>query len=86
METIIILFLLGKDQATITGQRLKLLEKPWTKMVKSTMTRAQETAAIIANEIGTIPIQEDNPLIEEGQPIAPEPPGKETGDPWVRNA
>lgn len=53
-------------------------------MVKSTMTRAQETADIIANEIGTIPLIENNPLIEEGQPIAPEPPGREMAEPWVR--
>lgn len=75
---------LGKEQAAITGKRLKLLEKPWDKIIKSTMTRAQETAEIISHEIGTIPVTENNHLIEEGQPIAPEPPGKDVAEPWVR--
>lgn len=52
-------------------------------MVQSTMTRAQETATIIADEIGSINVYEDNPLIAEGQPIIPEPPGKEHAEPWV---
>lgn len=52
-------------------------------MVNSTMTRARETAEIIAEQIGPIPNIETNSLIEEGQPIAPDPPGKVTTDDWV---
>lgn len=47
------------------------------------MTRAQQTAEIIANEIGTIPVAVDNFLIEEGQPIPPEPSGIDNTEQWV---
>lgn len=72
------------EQAILTGKRLKLLDKPWSKIVKSTMTRAQETASIIENEIGNIPISENSMLIEEGHPIAPDPSNKDSVAPWVR--
>lgn len=39
----------GRQQAEWTGKRLKELDLPYTDMVKSTMTRAQETANIIAS-------------------------------------
>lgn len=66
---------LGRIQAKITGERLKLLELPFDDVVISTMTRAQETGNIILdvlprNQKMTIAHE---PLIEEGAPIAPEP-------------
>lgn len=39
--------LTGKTQAQYTGKRLKDLGLPITTLVKSTMTRAQETGSII---------------------------------------
>lgn len=63
----------GRKQAAFTGDRLKLLEIPFDLMVRSTMTRAQETGKIISSHIAHIPI-ENCPLIEEGAPIAPQPP------------
>lgn len=42
-------------------------------MIRSTMTRAQETGKIISTHIANIPI-ENCSLIEEGAPIAPQPP------------
>lgn len=64
---------LGRKQASHTGERLKNLKIPFDKMIRSTMTRAQETGKIISTHIGNVPI-ENCSLIEEGAPIAPEPP------------
>lgn len=65
----------GRQQAEFTGERLKALEIPWERMVKSTMQRAQETGKIIAQKVGdAIPTVDHCSLIEEGAPIAPEPP------------
>lgn len=65
----------GRQQAEFTGDRLKALEIPWDRMVKSTMQRAQETGKIIAQKVGDgIPTVDHCSLIEEGAPIAPEPP------------
>lgn len=63
----------GRKQAAFTGDRLKLLDIPFDVMVRSTMTRAQETGKIISSHIANIPI-ENCSLIEEGAPIAPQPP------------
>lgn len=77
----------GKQQAEFTGERLRLLEVPWDKMIKSTMTRAQETGKIIATKIESIPVVEHCSLIEEGAPIAPEPPiGHWRPEPAVRKS
>lgn len=63
---------LGRKQAASTGDRLKSLDIPWDLMIRSTMTRAQETGKIISNSLMPIKI-ENCPLIEEGAPIAPQP-------------
>lgn len=63
----------GRKQATFTGERLKELKIPLDKMVRSTMTRAQETGKIISTHVANLPI-ENCSLIEEGAPIAPQPP------------
>lgn len=64
---------MGRKQAAYTGERLKLLKIPFDKMIRSTMTRAQETGKIISTHVANIPI-ENCSLIEEGAPIAPQPP------------
>lgn len=64
---------LGRKQAAFTGDRLRALQLPFDKMIRSTMTRAQETGKIISTQIANVPI-ENCSLIEEGAPIAPQPP------------
>ncbi|XP_056640483.1 serine/threonine-protein phosphatase PGAM5, mitochondrial-like isoform X2 [Diorhabda carinulata] len=64
---------LGRMQAEYTGKRLKELDLPYTQMVKSTMTRAQETGTIISEYIPEIPVLHCD-LLREGAPIPPEPP------------
>lgn len=65
--------ILGRDQAAMTGKRLKELDFPYTNLVHSTMTRAIETAKIISEYIPHVPVKECM-LLEEGAPIPPEPP------------
>lgn len=64
---------MGKKQADYTGQRLKEMKIHWNEMIRSTMTRAQETGAIIAKHISNIDIVDSN-FIVEGAPIEPDPP------------
>ncbi|XP_043266707.1 serine/threonine-protein phosphatase PGAM5, mitochondrial [Venturia canescens] len=64
---------LGRRQADSTGARLAELGLPYTLLVKSTMSRAQETAKIIEKHLPGVPAIEDGLLIE-GAPIPPEPP------------
>lgn len=63
----------GRKQAEFTGQRLKALNISWDLMIKSTMTRAQETGDLICKYLPGLKI-ENCSLIEEGAPIPPEPP------------
>ncbi|XP_013167992.1 PREDICTED: serine/threonine-protein phosphatase Pgam5, mitochondrial isoform X1 [Papilio xuthus] len=65
---------LGRIQADVTGQRLATLQIKWDLLVRSTMTRAQETASIIAKHLSKDLEIKDCQLIEEGAPIPPEPP------------
>ncbi|XP_052738931.1 serine/threonine-protein phosphatase Pgam5, mitochondrial isoform X2 [Bicyclus anynana] len=65
---------LGRQQADLTGKRLALLDIKWDLLVRSTMTRAQETAKIIAKHLPSDIEVKDCQLIEEGAPIPPEPP------------
>ncbi|KAL1502431.1 hypothetical protein ABEB36_007572 [Hypothenemus hampei] len=64
---------LGRLQAEYTGQRLHDLGMPYTDMVKSTMTRAQETGTIISQFLPNVPVRHCD-LLREGAPIPPEPP------------
>lgn len=64
---------IGRKQAAFTGERLKELKIPLEIMIRSTMTRAQETGKIISAHVANLPI-ENCSLIEEGAPIAPQPP------------
>ncbi|CAG9559209.1 unnamed protein product [Danaus chrysippus] len=65
---------LGRQQADLTGKRLSCLDIQWDLLVRSTMTRAQETASIIAKHLPKDIEVTDCQLIEEGAPIPPEPP------------
>lgn len=65
---------LGRIQADLTGRRLAALDIKWDLLVRSTMTRAQETAGIILKHLdNNLPVK-DCQLLEEGAPIPPEPP------------
>ncbi|KAI8442015.1 hypothetical protein MSG28_005665 [Choristoneura fumiferana] len=65
---------LGKQQADMTGRRLACLDIKWDLLVRSTMTRAQETATLIAKHLPADLEVVNCSLIEEGAPIPPEPP------------
>ncbi|XP_045523193.1 serine/threonine-protein phosphatase Pgam5, mitochondrial isoform X1 [Pieris brassicae] len=65
---------LGRQQAELTGKRLAELDIKWDLLVRSTMTRAQETAKIIGKYLPSDIEIKDCQLIEEGAPIPPEPP------------
>lgn len=64
---------LGREQAAFAGKRLNELDFPYTNLIHSTMTRAIETAKIIKEFLPGVPVTECL-LLEEGAPIAPEPP------------
>lgn len=66
---------LGRKQAKFTGLRLQELALPYTKVIRSTMKRANETAQIILNSLPNVPVS-DCSLLEEGAPIPPEPPSR----------
>ncbi|XP_043255827.1 serine/threonine-protein phosphatase Pgam5, mitochondrial [Colletes gigas] len=63
----------GRRQAEATGRRLQELGLPYTQIIRSTMTRAQETAKIIEENIKNLAVKDDVFLVE-GAPIPPEPP------------
>ncbi len=70
-----ILTALGREQAQLTGQRLKDLSKDYTLLTSSSMPRAKETAQLIAECLPQVP-REQSDLLTEGAPIPPEPPSK----------
>lgn len=63
----------GRKQAAISGERLKDLGIEFDKIIRSTMTRAQETAKIMAVSLPELKMHDDS-LLEEGAPVPPEPP------------
>ena len=70
---------LGKEQATLTGKRLKAmsLDKKITMVVESTMTRATETSKLICKELDldkSLVEFISSDLVREGAPIEPQPP------------
>ncbi|XP_041971852.1 serine/threonine-protein phosphatase Pgam5, mitochondrial-like isoform X2 [Aricia agestis] len=65
---------LGKKQADLTGKRLAQLNLNWDHIIKSTMTRAQETGDIILKHLPETVDVKHCQLIEEGAPVPPEPP------------
>jgi len=64
---------LGREQARLTGLRLKELGLPYSRVVQSTMSRATETAQIITKELPNVPVSSCN-FLREGAPIKPDPP------------
>lgn len=64
---------LGKDQAHLTGKRLKEFNKSYTTIIHSTMMRARETAEAITEHLPGIPVQQCD-MLREGAPFPPEPP------------
>lgn len=64
---------LGRLQAQATAKRLKELSLPYTLIVRSTMSRAQETSKIIEEALQNVAVEDDSLLIE-GAPIQPDPP------------
>ena len=67
--------LLFRQQANITGQRLKDLDFKYTKLVCSTLIRAVETADIIAKYLPEVP-RETCGFLREGSPVPPDPASK----------
>eukprot|EP00977_Amphora_coffeiformis_P014296 scaffold3953_cov169-Amphora_coffeaeformis.AAC.17 len=70
---------LGRQQAALTGQRLAEwlgADVPIRSVRVSNMTRAKETAAIIATYLPGIQIEEPDPMINEGRPCHHIPSGK----------
>ena len=66
---------LGVQQATTVGQRLANLSFPYSKLIVSTMTRAQQTASLINQELKFEGDKIFNTnLLREGAPFPPEPP------------
>ena len=64
---------LGREQARLTGERLKEMGEKYTTIHCSTMPRATETANIIGKCLPDIPMKSCNMLCE-GAPVRPEPP------------
>lgn len=63
---------IGRQQATLTGERLEILGMQFDKIVASTMTRAQETCNLM--KIAYPDIEKDNcSLLREGAPYPVEP-------------
>lgn len=64
----------GRKQALYTGERLSVLDYPWTSITQSTMTRAMETCSLIQKHLPTdIPLSSTD-LLREGAPFPPDPP------------
>ncbi|KAL3994905.1 Histidine phosphatase (branch 1) family protein [Acanthocheilonema viteae] len=66
---------LGREQAKFVGQRLANSGLKFNSVIMSTMTRAEETAKLILDELSPTSAKSD-PLLEEGAPFPPEPPSK----------
>lgn len=64
---------LGRQQAALTGLRLRELSLPYSRIVRSTMSRATETAQIISKELPEVPMESCD-MLREGAPFPPEPP------------
>ena len=63
----------GRQQANITGARLRQLGMSYDLILHSDMDRARETAHIIQAHLPQLALHED-PLLAEGGPVPPEPP------------
>lgn len=72
---------LGEEQVHFTGKRLQELAIPFTKIIASTMSRAEQTAKIVQKFFPQLPI-ENTDLLREGSPIPPEPPNGRWKPQW----
>ncbi|CAI9734821.1 Hypothetical predicted protein [Octopus vulgaris] len=63
---------LGEEQALMTGRRLLELKIPFTRIVSSTMMRADQTAKIVHQFFPDLRLEYSD-LLREGMPIPPEP-------------
>ena len=68
-----VLTALGRTQAELTGARLAELKLPYTKIIRSSMSRAMETAGLIHERLPDVPVERPDDLLREGAPIKPEP-------------
>ena len=68
-----ILTALGREQAMMTGERLREMGEKYTTLHYSTMPRATETANIICKSLPGVPTKSCD-MLREGAPIRPEPP------------
>lgn len=65
---------MGIVQAGHTGKRLAELNLPLTYIISSTMSRAKQTAALIAQHLPPgLTVLPDDPILKEGAPYPPEP-------------
>ena len=64
---------LGRTQAEMTGLRLAELSLPYTHILHSDMTRAVQTAGIIAEQLPQVKVLPSDGILREGAPIKPEP-------------
>uniref|UniRef100_A0A8C5P9K7 Serine/threonine-protein phosphatase PGAM5, mitochondrial n=1 Tax=Leptobrachium leishanense TaxID=445787 RepID=A0A8C5P9K7_9ANUR len=62
----------GREQADLTGKRLKLLDLKYNSIVHSSLPRATETAEIIKQYFPDVKITSSR-VLEEGHPIQPVP-------------
>ncbi|XP_017146048.1 serine/threonine-protein phosphatase Pgam5, mitochondrial [Drosophila miranda] len=68
---------LGREQAKWTGKRLREFNITWDQVVVSTMTRAQQTSAIILKELDVDPCKVvTSDELREGAPYFADPPTK----------
>lgn len=67
-----ILTQLGRQQASVTAERLQALDIKFNNMTISTMVRAQETGNIIGEKFPDVPKNHCS-LLQEGAPYPPEP-------------
>lgn len=63
---------LGREQADLTGRRLKEMNLTYKAIVHSTLERADETAQLIHSHIPRVPLGMDD-MLREGGPIPPNP-------------
>ena len=62
----------GREQAALTGDRLRQTNLTYNEIVHSTLDRAVETASIIGRYLPSTPLRADD-MIVEGGPVPPLP-------------
>ena len=62
----------GREQAALTGERLRQTNITYNEIIHSTLDRAVETASIIGHYLPSVPLRADDMLVEGG-PVPPLP-------------